>query len=368
MWKRAVAGLASILLMGGCGSRSRSERAIGEAYVAPATINLRRELSSGNHEVVATAKRGERLQVLARRRVFVKVRTSAGLEGWTDGRLLFTPEQMADLRWLAEQAARLPCQGIATTYTRLNLHTQPSRQAPSFYQMREGEHVEVVAHRLTPRNLSQALKESLQMGIQGPADDWSLVRTKDGKAGWALFRMLTMNVPDEVAQYAEGHLITSYFSLGEVKDTDKVKPVWLWTTIAGGQQPYEFDSIRVFVWSLRRHRYETSYIERNLEGYYPVVVLPPSAANKPPINRGSPAPQDFSGFSIITREKDGRTYRRTYGFQGFRVRLINKELVNFSEPLFTRPAASAPELSESSTESWRELFEKWITRFWRRRH
>ena len=51
-----------------------------------------------------------------------------------------------------------------------------------------------------------------------PLEDWYLVRTKDGKAGWVLSRMVSMAIPDEVAQYAEGHRITSYFSLGKVDD------------------------------------------------------------------------------------------------------------------------------------------------------
>ena len=73
-----------------------------------------------------------------------------------------------------------------------------------------------------------------------------------------------MAIPDDVAQYAEGHRITSYFALSDVRDGDAVKHNWLWTTIASGDHPYDFDSFRVFTWSLRRHRYETAYIQRNV--------------------------------------------------------------------------------------------------------
>ena len=102
-----------------------------------------------------------------------------------------------------------------------------------------------------------------------PRDDWSLIRAPDGKAGWVLTRALIMAIPDEVAQYAEGHRITSYFSLGEVRDGEQIKHNWLWTTLSSRLQPYQFDSFRVFSWSLRRHRYETTYIERRLTGYLP---------------------------------------------------------------------------------------------------
>ena len=103
-------------------------------------------------------------------------------------------------------------------------------------------------------------------------DDWNLVRTQDGKVGWVLTRPLNMAIPDEVAQYAEGHRITSYFALGQVRDRRRGEKQWLWTTIAKGGEPYEFDSFRVFVWSLKHHRYETAYIERNIVGHYPVQV------------------------------------------------------------------------------------------------
>ena len=43
-------------------------------------------------------KHGERLEILERRRRFAKVRTAEGKQGWTDGRMLLTPPQMARLR------------------------------------------------------------------------------------------------------------------------------------------------------------------------------------------------------------------------------------------------------------------------------
>ena len=93
-------------------------------------------------------------------------------------------------------------------------------------------------------------------------------RTRAGDASWALARMLVMAIPDEVAQYAERHRITAYLPLGEVRDSEhnETRQNWLWTTVSGNQRPYEFDSFRVFVWSVKRHRYETAYIDRNIRG------------------------------------------------------------------------------------------------------
>ena len=100
-------------------------------------------------------------------------------------------------------------------------------------------------------------------------EDWSLVRTKDNQIGWVLTRNLIMSIPDEVAQYAEGKRITSYFDLGAVHDELKgMKHNWLWTT-SSAPLPYDFDAWRVFLWNRRRHRYETSYRQRDVEGYFP---------------------------------------------------------------------------------------------------
>src|SRR5262249_53631159 len=104
------------------------------------------------------------------------------------------------------------------------------------------------------------------------ADGWSLVRTPTGQTRWGLTRLISMAIPDEVAQYAEGHRIVSYFALGEIADADTKKKIWLWTTTTDSHAPWDFDSFRVFTWSLRRHRYETAYIERNIKGYAPVLV------------------------------------------------------------------------------------------------
>lgn len=142
-------------------------------------------------------------------------------------------------------------------------------------------------------------------------DDWNLIRTSAGKVGWVLTRPLSMAIPDEVAQYAEGHRITSYFPLGQVRDGDSVKNNWLWTTITKGGQPYEFDSFRVFVWSLRHHRYETAYIERNVVGHYPVRVT--NAGSEP-------------SFSVVIEGVDGHLYQKTYSFDSYRIRMVNREL------------------------------------------
>jgi len=358
---RAVLCLSFALLVS-CSDQPPPVRSLGDAYVGPSTLNLRQELAPKS-PVSATVKHGDKLAIVEYRYRLVRVRTAQGAEGWTELRQLLTPAQMEALRGMAESAARLPSQGAATVFESLNLHTEPNRTSPSYGQIPENGKADVIGHKLTPRVQSaeapmptpvkppprkKAKPKSSQTKIGPPPlppaskppgnwvalsvpkaepatpappvpapppaavpmDDWSLVRTQDGKVGWVLTRPLNMAIPDEVAQYAEGHRITSYFALGQVRDGDVVKNNWLWTTIVKGGQPYEFDSFRVFVWSLKHHRYETAYIERNVEGYYPVQV---STAGSSP------------SFSMVLEGNDGLKYRKTYSFEGFRIRMVAKE-------------------------------------------
>jgi SH3-like domain-containing protein len=338
--------------------------AIGVAFTGPTAVNLREDLGP-RATVVATLQHGERLEVLETRRRFVRVRTAKGLEGWTDVNYLLSQQQVSDLDKLAEFAAKLPSQGKGTTFDSLNVHTAPSRQAPSFTQIPEGGAADVLVHRVSPRNAvmppaapakakaknaknaKNAPPKQTKQGKEPPPppppaptppanwvelsrprateldgepapaapvkpvpeDDWYLVRTHDGKAGWVLARQMSMSIPDEVAQYAEGHVITGYLSLGKVGSTDKDN--WLWTTTSAGSQGLDFDSFRVFVWSIKRNRYETAYIERNVKGHYPIQAQPGSGED--------------AAFSVVLEDKDGQIYKKTYAFSGYRVKLVSKE-------------------------------------------
>jgi hypothetical protein len=311
---------------------------------------------------VATVRHGERLEIVGRRRRFLLVRTKSGVEGWTHERQLLSSVDMDALRELSEYAAKLPSQGKAFTFGPLNVHTQPSRQAPSFLQIQQNQRVDVLADVTVPRtdlertplippkpkhektvakkprkepkyppipmpkppdppsnwlDLSKSALEDeppppdagddAKDEVPTPTDLWSLVREPGGQTGWALTRRLVMAIPDEVAQYAEGHRIVSYFSLATIQDESATKHIWLWTTTEG-EHPWDFESFRVFIWNLRRHRYETAYIERNLKGYSPVLVKTVEYGG----NSRAQAAGKYPGFSVCVEKSDGKRYRREY--------------------------------------------------------
>ena len=322
----------------------------------------------------------------------MKVRTAQRAEGWTDTRQLLTNAQMDGLKQMAESATHYPSYGTATVYETLNVHMEANRASPSFWQIPENGKVDVIGHKLAPRTqreesgpepvkpapirrkpktrgsqarrvspprppapkppgnwlaLSVPNRQSIEQvqpetvkpspahAVPVPMDDWSMVRSSDGKVGWVLTRPLSMSIPDEVAQYAEGHRITSYFALGQTRDRDAVKNNWLWTTITRGQAPYEFDSFRVFVWSLKHHRYETAYIERNVVGHFPVQV-----------DTAGSAPH----FSLVVEGNDGNLYRKTYSFESLRIRMVSR--LQYQETPQEMPKGAGLGASQVQTRSW----------------
>ena len=107
-----------------------------------------------------------------------------------------------------------------------------------------------------------------------PMDDWWLVRDQQGHTGWVLARMVDLDIPLDVAQYAEGQRIQAAFVLNTVQDSEK-GPVAQYVVLLNENRdgiPYDFNQVRVFTWNLKRHRYETAYRERSIVGYFPLPV------------------------------------------------------------------------------------------------
>jgi hypothetical protein len=384
-----VSAAALLFLLAGCRSNApRRSAAIGEAYVGPALLNIRRELSVQS-PTVASVKHGERVEILQQRRVFFRVRTAKGAEGWTTGSQLLSASDMADMRQMAERAAKMPAQGQAITYDVLRVHALPSARSPGFTELQAKEKFTVLGHVVMPRidlpraplippapkkapakkkesktevklppppvppppplpsNWQDLSKPELEEDPQEqepptpaaptPEDDWSLIRAAGGQTGWVLTRRISMAIPDEVAQYAEGRRIVSYFSLGTIEDGDARKDIWLWTTAGEGHPPYDFESFRVFIWSVRRHRYETAYIERRIQGYEPVLLDRISYGGS---GNSKSEPGVYSGFSVCMRKANGTLVRRQYVLLTNVVRFAGETACVLPPPLLN-PAAIA---------------------------
>ncbi len=100
-----------------------------------------------------------------------------------------------------------------------------------------------------------------------------LVRDDQAHVGWILSRMVDVDAPLDIAQYAEGQRFVAFFVLNEAQDGDKKVPEYLCLlTSPHDGQAFDYDQLRVFTWNVRKHRYETAYREHGLDGVLPVTV------------------------------------------------------------------------------------------------
>lgn len=306
------------------------------AYVASQQANLRDRLSAVYNKV-GVVKNGERVEILEKSKRFVRVRSPRGEEGWLEARHLVGPEVAEAFEKLQEENVNTPVQAHGSTRAELNMHSTPGRKTDHLYRMDEAAKVEIlkrataekpqsnVAVPLTTpakpaappqqaRGAKAALEPASTVNPAQPAapapilEDWFLVRDAQHHTGWVLARMVDVDVPLEIAQYAEGQRIVACFVLNQVTDVNdagesRQVPQYLMVL----NQPkdgtiWDFNQIRVFTWNARRHRYETAYRERDLFGMLPVTVSHESFANE----------GDLPIFVVRSRDERGNLVERKY--------------------------------------------------------
>ena len=271
-----------LLFLGACG-RGR-HRVLEVAYVSAPQATLRDQVAAVYNRV-GTVKNGERVEVLDHEKRFARVRTSTGLEGWLEQRYLVDQKTFDGLKQLTQEHAADPGQAPGVLRNDTNLHITPGRDSEHLYQLASGSRVSILKRATAEKTGAVAApKPSSSVGKPGTKgsagpilEDWWLVRDDQGRAGWVLARMVDVDVPLEVAQYAEGQRFVAFFALNEVPDNDKgvqrQVPQYLCVLTAPRDGlPYDYDQIRVFTWNTRKHRYETAYREHGLSGVLPVAV------------------------------------------------------------------------------------------------
>jgi SH3-like domain-containing protein len=228
---------------------------------------------------------GERLEILEKGKRFVKVRSPRGEIGWMEQRYLISAEVYDEFTKLAAENKNATAQAHAVTRATLNMHVTPGRDTEHLFQLKEADKVEIlrrataekpqVPGAVLTRGAKLAAKKDgkAEKPAGPPLEDWLLVRDGQGHTGWVLSRMLDVDAPMEIAQYAEGQRIVACFVLNQVQDEDKKVAQYITlTTEPRDGLPWDFDQARIFTWNLKRHRYETAYRERHLNGVFPVKV------------------------------------------------------------------------------------------------
>jgi SH3-like domain-containing protein len=263
--------LAFVVLLAGCGRGH--ERVLETDYVSAPQVVLRDRLAQVYNKVGA-AKNGDRVDILDRDKRFARVRTESGAEGWVEQRYLVTQQVYDGFQKLKQQELNSPVEGTATTRNDMNLHLEPGRDTEHLYQLSLGAKVSVLKRGTVEKNAALANPVSSKGKEVKPAmEDWWLVRDPQARVGWVLGKMIDLDVPLEIAQYAEGQRIVAYFVLNEVADGDKKVAQYLTlTTESKDGLPFDYNQARVFTWNVKRHRYETAYREHGLNGMLPVML------------------------------------------------------------------------------------------------
>jgi len=335
-------------------------------YVSAPETSLRDRVAT-MYNKVGTVHSGDRVDVLERAKRFVRVRTDSGVEGWVEQRSLVAQDVFDGFRNLAQDAANMAVQGHGTTRAELNMHLTPSREGEHLYQLKEGEKVEILKRATTDKNapkpqpppklapantkVQQAGKQPTQPPISAAPpvtstapnssastsvaasksaekttdveppkpvmEDWYLVRSSSGKVGWVLLRMVDLDVPLDVAQYAEGQRIVGYFVLNTVQENidgeEKQEPQYLvLLNMPKDGLAWDYNQIRVFTRNRNKHRYETAYRERDMEGYLPVKTGHAVFEKE----------GDLPTFTIRKMNADGQIVESTYKMNGPIVRRV----------------------------------------------
>jgi uncharacterized protein YgiM (DUF1202 family) len=254
------------------------------AYVSGVQASLRDHVAAV-YEKAGTVKNGERVEVLDHDRRFVRVRNARGETGWIEQRYLVGQDIYDQIQKLTANHQTDPVQAQGVTRNDTNLHVEPGRDTEHLYQISTGEKLALLKRGTAekPGAVAPPSRSAARAAAQGGnsqdkkeavpvVEDWWLVRDSNQRVGWVLARMIDVDVPLDVAQYAEGQRIVAVFVLNQVQDKDKKVPEYL-TAITEPKDglPFDFNQIRVFTWDVRHHRYETAYRER-VDGMLPVTV------------------------------------------------------------------------------------------------
>lgn len=326
-----LAGLVLLAgLLSGC-NRFRVEHH-DTVYVAVRQMYLHDRVAAVSNRV-AEVTNGQALEVLEHGRRFLKVKTQKNEIGWIEEHAVIDGETYSDFSQLAQQHKGDPVVATAVVRDDVFLHVSPGRATQRFYLLPANAKVQLLVRAAmaktapgvkpvhksiavtqppakvaiaanavaTPAPIKIAVPVAKPSGdapttpVDAPViEDWWLVRDGQGRAGWLLASRMDVDVPDSVGQYAEGQRIVGAYVLTTIHDDDSSTPdhqvpeyVMLLEPPKNGL-PYDFDQVRVFTWSVKRHRYETAFRLHPIQGFLPVTI------NSVPVKGGS-AP----GFSFL---------------------------------------------------------------------
>ena len=360
-----MAGFVLVTSLAGCG-RLKPKALTTYVYVDAKQTYLRDRVAAVSNRT-GSVDNGERLEVLERGRRFLRVRTEKGVTGWIDEKATVPQAVFDDFEALKGQNASVVPVASGVVRDEVYLHVKPGRDTDRLFRLGEGEKLRLLRRATLEKALPPGQKPAAPAPVVRPGkakaslaaqravdpnapntpdapvpfpmEDWWMVRLADGRSGWLLGRMIDVDAPDSLTRYAEGQRFVGAYVLRKVNDPDAPmddKDVPEWVTVLSPYKsglPYDFDQVRVFIWNVRKHRYETGFRQKNIEGYLPVGLAlvrdpfaktaqqaepaPTFTLNVLPADVPPPTPDRETGLV-----KPARTITKTYRLEGNIVRRI----------------------------------------------
>ena len=292
-------------------------------YVSARQMYLHDRVAAVSNRI-AEVVNGQPLEVLERGRRFLKVKTQKNEIGWIEDHAVIDGKTYDTFAKLATEHQQAAVVATATVRDDVYLHNLPGRETDHFYLLAANAKVQLLARASVPKvpaasaavanptaprpPLAPAPEAKSTASASAPAkpvapahaskpapsaagaasnaedlpavvmEDWWLVRDTQGHFGWLLAGRVDVEVPDEVAVYAEGQRMVGAYVLTKVNDpasttADQHVPEYV-TVLSPPQSglPFDFDQVRVFTWSMKRHRYETAFRLHPIQGFLPVKV------------------------------------------------------------------------------------------------
>lgn len=341
------------LALSGC-NYFRQKVADQYVYVTARQVFLRDRVAAVSNRT-GTATNGEKLVLLDRTRRAIKVRTPRGEVGWVEEKLTADQKTADEFDALRTDHEKDPVISTGTARDEVYLHAAPGRETARFYRLAEGDTMSLleratVAKGGTPTSAArpasaakiQSASPSQPAPTSKPAaptpqksvttssaeagsaypmpavevpppvmEDWWLARDSKGQTGWILSRMVDVQAPDVLARYAEGQRIVGSYVLATVDDPDsgvlnngqtvtRMTEYIAFLSPYKAGLPYDFDQVRVFIWNVKKHRYETAFREHNIIGYLPAKI----GSMKDPYGTGALAQMMLPSFTYRVLSAD----------------------------------------------------------------
>jgi len=267
----------------------RPKPAANYVYVTAKQAYLRDRIAAVSNRT-ATVANGDRLQILQTGRHTLQVKTDKGAIGWIKENETAPASIATEFDALKRANAGSAVVATAVVRDEVSMHIAAGRETEKLYLLEEGDKIKLLARATLPKvqlpgaTAPKKQPEPTAAGATATPDlppvmeDWWLVRDAQGRTGWIYSRMMDVDSPDAITRYAENQRVVSAAILTTINDPDadsanKDIPVYVvaYAPYKAGL-PYDFDQVRVFTWNRAKHRYETAYRERNMEGFLPLVT------------------------------------------------------------------------------------------------